>query len=106
MVKTGKHNITKKNAGKGFGAEEKRASKINASTVYETCTEQLSPFGGLLGLIKFFDLIEFEEVFKNQYIEPSRKTKLGNYHMVVAQLGFPARFNIEVLKNFLEIDQI
>lgn len=86
MVKKQKDNNTKKVAGKGFEAEGKRAREINASTAFETCTEQLSPFGGLLGLIKFFDLIEFEEVFKNQYIEPSRKTKLGNYHMVAGIL--------------------
>jgi hypothetical protein len=33
-----------------------KARKINSSTQYETCTEQLSPFGGLLALIKFLDL--------------------------------------------------
>ena len=86
MVKKQKENNTKKDAGKGIGADDKRARKINASTVFETCKEQLSPLGGLLGLIKIFDLIEFEEVFKNQYIEPSRKTKLGNYRMLVGML--------------------
>ena len=86
MVKKQKDNNTEKVTGKGSESEDKRARKINASTVYETCTEQLSPFGGLLGLIKFIDLIEFEEVFKNKYIEPSRKTKLGSYHMVVGML--------------------
>ena len=35
-----------------------RAKKINASTDYDICSEQLSPFGGLLGLIKFLDLIK------------------------------------------------
>ena len=86
MVKKQKQDNTEKVTGKGPGSEDKRTRKINASTVYETCTEQLSPFGGLLGLIKFFDLIEFEEIFKNKYIEPSRKTKLGSYHMVVGML--------------------
>ncbi|MGD9159993.1 MAG: hypothetical protein PVG39_16380 [Desulfobacteraceae bacterium] len=80
MVKQQEDNNTEKVAGKASGAEDRRARKINASTVYETCTEQLSPFGRLLGLI------EFEEVSKNEYIEPNRKTKLGNYHMVVGML--------------------
>ena len=80
------HKGIEKGYSKGSETEAKRARKINASTDFETCTEQLSPFGGLLGLIKFFDLIEFEEVFNNKYIEPTRKAKLGNYRMVVGIL--------------------
>ena len=83
MVKKRKDNNTESRTGKGIREEDRRARRINASTIYETCTEQLSPFGGILGLIKFIDLIGFEEIFKSKYIEPSRKTKLGNYHMVV-----------------------
>lgn len=86
MVKTQKDNITKKPVGKEFEAENKRARRINASTDFGTCTEQLSPFGGLLGLIKFFDLVQFEEIFKNHYIKPGRKTKLGNYYMIIGIL--------------------
>ena len=41
------------------------ARKINASTGFDICTEQLSPFDGLLGLIKFLDLIDLAEIFKN-----------------------------------------
>jgi hypothetical protein len=54
------------------------ARKINASTQYETCTEQLSPFGGLLALIKFLDLIDFKQTFNFGYIAPTRKPKLGH----------------------------
>lgn len=86
MVETGKKDITKKPIGKEFEDEGKRARKINASTDFGTCTEQLSPFGGLLGLIKFIDLVQFEEIFKNHYIKPSRKTKLGNYYMIIGIL--------------------
>jgi len=39
------------------------AWKINASTPYETCTEQLSPFGEHLAMIQFFDLIDFKQTF-------------------------------------------
>jgi hypothetical protein len=53
MVKRRKNNTNKKRNSKGFTQNGAKARKINASTVYETCTEQLSPFGGLLPLIKF-----------------------------------------------------
>ena len=79
-------NSTKSLNRKDFRAHDSRARKINASTACETCTEQLSPFGGLLGLIKFLDLLKFEEIFEHLYIKPSRKPKLGNYRMVVGIL--------------------
>jgi hypothetical protein len=86
MVKKRKKHNKKKHVSKGFRDNGSEARKINASTAYGTCTERLSPFGGLLGLIKFFDLIKFEEFFKHLYITPSRKPKLGNYRMVVGIL--------------------
>jgi len=86
MVKTQNNDITKKLTGKGFEESEPRARKINASTGFETCTEQISAFGGLLGLIKFLDLIKLEEIFEYHYIKPRRKVKLGNYRMVVGIL--------------------
>jgi hypothetical protein len=85
VKKRNKHN-RKKRVSKGFEERGSKARKINASTEYDTCTEQLSPFGGLLGLIKFLDLIKFEEIFEHLYIKPSRKPKLGNYRMVVGIL--------------------
>ena len=72
MVKRRKKNNRKKRNSKGFNKDRAEARKINASTVYETCTEQLSPFGGLLALIKFFDLVNFKEIFDSAYPEPSR----------------------------------
>ena len=86
MVIKQNSNNTKSLNRKGSRAHDSRARKINASTAYETCTEQLSPFGGLLGLIKFLDLLKFEEIFEHLYIKPSRKPKLGNYRMVVGIL--------------------
>ncbi len=68
MVNKRKNNIRKKSSGKGFNRKRQRARKINASTDYETCTEHLSPFGGLLALIKFFDLFKFKEIFNSAYI--------------------------------------
>ncbi len=45
MVKQRKKNTKKKRNCKAFMANGAKARKINASTKYETCTEQLSPFG-------------------------------------------------------------
>ncbi len=86
MVKKRKKHNRKKHVSKGFQDTGQRARKITASTVFETCTEQISPFGGLLGLIKFLDLIKFEEVFNHLYIAPRRKVKLGNARMVIGIL--------------------
>ena len=57
MAKQRKKNNTKIANSKGLTNVRTKASKINSSTDYETCKEQLSPFGGLLGLIKFLDRI-------------------------------------------------
>ena len=86
MVKRRVKNSKKSGTRKGFKANGAKARKISASTHYETCTEQLSPFGGLLGLIKFLDLIKFEEVFEHSYKAPNREPKLGHYRMVVGIL--------------------
>ncbi len=86
MVKGQKQNITKSDGGKGFNENQDRAREIKASTVYETCTEQLSPFGGLLAMIKFFDLAKFEEIFNSCYKSPRRKPKLGHYRMLLGIL--------------------
>ena len=57
MAKQRKRNNKKWHNGKGFKTNGAEARKINASTVYETCTERLNPFGGLLPLIKFFGIV-------------------------------------------------
>jgi hypothetical protein len=46
----------------------------------------LSPFGGLLAMIKFFDLIDFKQIFKATYQAPARQPKLGHYSMVAGLL--------------------
>ena len=86
MVKRRKNNTKKKRTGKGFRQNGTKARKINASTAYETCTEQLSPFGGLLPLIKFFDLVGFKKIFDSTYLAPERQPKLGHHLMVVGIL--------------------
>jgi hypothetical protein len=86
MVKSNKSKNHRNRKNKGTKETSARARKINASTPYETCSEQLSPFGGLLAMIKFFDLIGFKEIFQTTYCEPTRKPKLGHYSMVVGLL--------------------
>ena len=86
MVKRRYHKKAKSRNSKGFRKNRAKARKINASTRYETCSEHLSPFGGLLALIKFFDLVGFREIFHSAYHAPTRKPKLGHYSMVVGIL--------------------
>ena len=63
MVKPTKSNFRKNRNPKGSIPNSARAKKINASTAFDTCSEQLSPFGGLLPLIKFLDLVDFHKKF-------------------------------------------
>jgi len=86
MVKSNKSKKRKSRKNKGNRKNTARARKIDASTPYETCTEQLSPFGGLLAMIKFFDLIDFKQIFTATYHAPARQPKLGNYSMVAGLL--------------------
>ena len=87
MVKRRKNNNSKNRSRKGFCQKRAKARKINASTAYETCSEQLSPFGGLLLLSKFLDLIKLEEIYEHAYQASRRKPKLGRYRMVVGVLA-------------------
>jgi hypothetical protein len=86
MVKRRKNHNRKNRIRKGFCKKGARARKITASTAYETCTEQLSPFGGLLALIKFIDLVNFAKIFDFAYHKPSRDPKRGHYLMMVGIL--------------------
>ena len=86
MVKERKKRSRKNRNRKGFYEKRARARKISAFTAYETCSEQLSPFGGLLALIKFIDLVGFKEIFQFAYRPPSRRPKLGHYRMMVGIL--------------------
>jgi hypothetical protein len=86
MVKSSKSNFQQDRNNKGFSEDRTRAKKINASTTYDTCSEQLSPFGGLLALIKFLNLIDFQQIFDFAYRGPERKPKLGHYRMMTGVL--------------------
>ena len=86
MVKKQKKNTRKNRSRKGLRKIAAEARKINASTEFDTCTEQLSPFGGLLAMIKLLDLLGFETIFNTIYQSPKRDPKLGHHLMVVGIL--------------------
>ncbi len=86
MVKSKKSKSWQNGNKKGVAKKSTKARKINASTAYETCSEQLSPFGGLLALIKFLDLIDFKNLFNSAYSAPKRSPKLGHCSMVIGLL--------------------
>jgi len=86
MVKKQNKRNTKKLNGKGFGRNRTNTTKISASTRFDTCNERISPFGGLLAMIKFLDLMDFKQIFKSVYNSPDRKPKLGDYKMMVGIL--------------------
>jgi len=86
MVNKRKKNSSKHRIRKGFCKNRTEARKNNASTPFENCTEQLSPFGGHLALIKFFDLVNFHKIFNSAYQPTSREPRLGHYSMIVSIL--------------------
>jgi hypothetical protein len=86
MVKKQKNITSKNRIRKGFCKNRTKARKISASTPYETYTEHLSPFGGLLSLIKFIDLVNFHEIFDSAYQPTTCQPRLGHYSMMVGIL--------------------
>ena len=66
--------------------QSSRVVKITAQTPYGECSERLTAFGGLLALVKFLDLLGFENLFEKHYVHPKRKPKLGGYRMVLGIL--------------------
>ena len=63
-----------------------RVARITADTRYGECSERLTAFGGLLALVKFLDLLRFEEAFEDRYVHPKREPRLGGYRMVLGIL--------------------
>lgn len=82
MVKSQEKDSSEKLINQGENECPMRATKIGSSTEYEYCRERLSPFGGLLGLVKFMDAVKFKEIFEGFYKPPVRSPELGHYNMV------------------------
>ncbi len=82
MVKRQDHDSAERGINQGENECQQKASKIGPFTAYAYCRERLSPFGGLLGLVKFLDLVKFEEIFEGFYKPPERLPEMGHYNMV------------------------
>jgi len=82
MVKTQEKDTAKSCGNQGLEGHSGKAVRIGPSTAYSYCSERLSAFGGLLGLTKFMDAVQFEELFTSHYIPPGRTPELGHFKMV------------------------
>ena len=82
MVKMQDQGSAGSRKNQGENEVQPKANKIGSSTAYGYCRERLSPFGGLLGLVKFLDLVGFKEIFEGFYKPPGRKPEMGHYNMV------------------------
>ena len=89
MVKEQEKDSAKRRGNQGKAECLAKASKIGHSTPYSYCSRDrfqtclyLSPFGGLLGLVKLMELIRFKEIFEGLYNPPSRTSAMGYYSMV------------------------
>jgi hypothetical protein len=63
-----------------------RPVRITAETPDGECSERLTAFGGLLALVKFLDLLGFEQAFAQHYVPPKQAPKSGDYRMVLGVL--------------------
>jgi Transposase DDE domain group 1 len=86
MVKRQNKDSAGSQKDQGGSEGQQKASKIGPSTAYDYCRERLSPFGGLLGLVKFLDLVKFKEIFEGFYKPPDRMPEMGHYNMVLGLL--------------------
>jgi hypothetical protein len=77
MVKTQEKDTAKSYGNQGLRGHSGKAVRIGPSTAYSYCSERLSAFGGLLGLMKFMDAVQFEELFTRHYIPPGRTARTG-----------------------------
>ena len=87
MVKKQDKDNEKRQGNQGKAGCPAKASKIGYSTPYSYCSERLSPFGGLFGLVKFMELIQFKEIFEGLYNPPSRPPAMGHHSMVGETMG-------------------
>jgi hypothetical protein len=82
MVKRQKKDSAKTGLNQGQNRDAGKAARIGPNTPHDTCTERLSPFGGLLALTKFMDAVKFREVFDGFYVPPVRTPEHGHHNTV------------------------
>lgn len=63
-----------------------RRTLLTPDTPYGECSERLTGFGGLLAMVKWLDLIEFEKIFHEHFVRPERPPKLGHDRMILGLL--------------------
>ena len=103
MVKRQKQHSAKRGMNQGQNEGHSEPAKISPNTRYEYCSERLSPFGGLLALEKFMDVVKFREVFEGFYISPRRTPDQGHYHtvygiVVLLFIGFTRLWHFQYLQ--------
>ncbi len=103
MVKRQKQHSAKRGMNQGQNEGHSEPAKISPNTRYEYCSERLSPFGGLLALEKFMDVVKFREVFEGFYTSPRRTPDQGHYHtvygiVVLLFIGFTRLWHFQYLQ--------
>ena len=82
MVKSKKQHNQKKGIKQGEKEGSGKTRKIKASTRHGYVDEHLSPYGGLLPLVKLWDGLKFEVLFATRYCEPARETQYGSLFFI------------------------
>ncbi len=65
------------NKAENVESKEQSRGGNHGGTHYGACSERLTVFGGLLALVKFLDLLKFEDAFDAHYVHPKREPRLG-----------------------------
>jgi len=86
MVISKKQNTARRLENQGNNETYSQSAKINAYTRYGLTESRLSAFGGLLPLIKFLKIVDFQQVVEDTYTSPGRKPKLGCFKMLTGFL--------------------
>jgi hypothetical protein len=82
MVKSKNQHNQKKGIKQGESEHSRKTRKIKASTPHGYTDEYLSPYGGLLPLVKLWDALKFESLFSEVYCEPRRETQYGSLFFI------------------------
>jgi len=82
MVKSKKQHNGKKGQKQGEKGQARKTRKIKASTRHGYTDELMSPYGGLLPLVKLWDALKFESLFSEVYCEPVRESQYGSLFLV------------------------
>ena len=82
MVKSKNQHNQKEGVKQGEKEGGSKARKIKASTHHGYVNEHLSPYGGLLPLVKLWNGLKFDVLFSTYYCEPTRETQYGSLFLI------------------------